>query len=82
MAPMLNFLELWTELDADGRLAPVRATFKGAATLRIAAHVGRKGAATALIASGASRSLRNKNRETAFDIAIASGQTNLAELVK
>ena len=33
MAPMLNFLELWTDRDAEGLLVPVRATFKGAATL-------------------------------------------------
>ncbi len=38
MAPMLNFLELWTERDADGLLAPVRATFKGAATLSAASR--------------------------------------------
>lgn len=33
---MLDFLELWTERDVEGLLVPVRATFKGAATLRAA----------------------------------------------
>ena len=36
MAPMLNFLELWTERNGEGFLVPVRATFKGAASLRAA----------------------------------------------
>jgi hypothetical protein len=36
----------------------------------------------ALLAAGADRGLRNKRRQTAVDIANASGQTAVAELLK
>jgi ankyrin repeat protein len=47
--------------------------------------VGREGHAdvvNALIKAGANTDLRNKKRETAYDIAVASGQSNVANLLK
>jgi ankyrin repeat protein len=48
----------------------------------IAARAGYAEVVTALINAGADRSLRNKKRETAGDIAAALGHTNIAQMLK
>ena len=48
----------------------------------IAAGAGHADVVKTLVEAGADRSLRNKNRETAGDIAISMGNTAVARLLK
>jgi len=48
----------------------------------IAAREGQHAVATLLTDTGADRSLRNKRRETATDIAVAAGHTEVAEMLR
>jgi serine/threonine-protein phosphatase 6 regulatory ankyrin repeat subunit B len=50
--------------------------------LMIASHEGRVDILKALLHAGADRTLRNKKRETAIDVAIASGRPEIVQLLK
>jgi len=54
----------------------------GYSALMIASQEGRADIVKALLSAGADRTLRNKKRETAADIAVASGHSGIVALLK
>jgi serine/threonine-protein phosphatase 6 regulatory ankyrin repeat subunit B len=50
--------------------------------LMIASHEGRADIVKALLNAGADRTLRNKKRDTAVDVATASGHAEIVQLLK
>jgi len=54
----------------------------GYSALMIAAHEGKANIVEALLQGGASKALRNKKREIAFDVAVGSGHADIARLLR
>jgi uncharacterized protein len=54
----------------------------GYSALMIASQEGKMDVVKTLLNAGADRTLRNKKRETAVDIAVASGHLGIAQLLK